>query len=527
MLRARHRRGITGAVAALLALISTINYLQPPSAWLRRGVVHVAPDGFDGFLGQSRRFAVRTIQRAAWIAEPGETILIWPGTYRESVRLKRGGLPGRPLVLRAAVPGKAVITGGAEPAVMRSWQWRLVGPRLWSTAVDWGVQGLRWNGIAAFRSGSLEQLRSLCAKPGAWPAFHSREHRLWLCLPGGEQPRLELLEVRRPMPDRTNSGGHQVASLWIEAPYVEVRDLRFDFVVMAAIQLWRADHLLIEGNQFDSADVAINDNASLAQPRAIRIRHNLSSCFPLVEWGRYGWLSWKELYGYSNCTLVWLQGEDIEVDHNIILQAGDGIKLSPQGGSNLARQNLIVETTDDAFEFDGPARNLRVEDNLILNPFVAFAISPVSLGPLTITDNIVLIPPRPPGGGYGVLLKLMGGPSRDVSLRRNLYLGYSLANGTPDSPLRDMGIEANGFATLTPRNHGLAQADQIRWRANRFERISLPRWRQGLWDGSILHAVGGRPRSLGPVGPAWMDLQRDPAAAPLRRYRGSPWLIGP
>lgn len=110
------------------------------------------------------------------------------------------------------------------------------------------------------------------------------------------------------MPDRTNSGGHQVASLWIEAPYVEVRDLRFDFVVMAAIQLWRADHLLIEGNQFDSADVAINDNASLAQPRAIRIRHNLSSCFPLVEWGRYGWLSWKELYGYSNCTLVWLRG---------------------------------------------------------------------------------------------------------------------------------------------------------------------------------------------------------------------------
>jgi hypothetical protein len=25
-----------------------------------------------------------------------------------------------------------------------------------------------------------------------------------------------------------------------------------------------------------------------------------------------------------------------------------------------------------------------------------------------------------------------------------------------------MGIEANGFASLTPRNHGLSQADQIR-----------------------------------------------------------------
>jgi len=518
------RHASAGWVAAALALVATGHYLQLPSGWLRRGVVHVAPDGFDGFVGQSRRSAVRTIQRAAQIAEPGETILIWPGIYRESVRLRRGGLPGRPLVLRAAVPGQAVISGGADPGVMADWQWRPDGPRIWSTAVAWRVHGLRWNGVAAYRAGSPEQLRQICARPGAWPAFSSAERRLWLCLPGGESPRLEQLEVRRPMPVRTRSGGHQVASLWIEAPHVEVRDLRFDFVVMAAIQLWDADHVLIEGNQFDAADVAINDNASLAQPRAIRIRHNLSSCFPLFEWARIGWLSWEEVYSYSNCSLVWLRGQDIKVDHNIILQAGDGIKLSPAGGSNQARQNLIVEITDDAFEFDGAARHLRVENNLIINPFVAFAISPVSTGPLTISDNIVLIPPRPEKVGYGVLLKLLGGPSRHVTLQRNLYLGYSLGNGSPDSPLTDLRIEANGFALLNPRDHGLAQADQIQWRANRYEIISFPRWRQGLWDGSILNAVGGRPRSLGPVGPAWMDLQRDPAAAPLRRYWGSPWL---
>ena len=518
---------IATAVAAALALIATVNYLQPPSGWLRRGVVHVAPDGFDGYLGQSRRFAVRTIQRAARLAEPGETILIWPGVYRESVRLTRGGRPGRPLVLRAAVPGQAVISGGADPAVMAHWRWRPVGPHLWSTAVDWRVQGLRWNGIAAHHSGSPSQLRRICARPGAWPAFSSDEHRLWLCLPRGETPRREQLEVSRPMPVRTRSGGHQVASLWIEAPEVEVRDLRFDFVVMAAIQLWHADHVLIEGNQFDGADVAINDNASLKQPRAIRIRHNLSSCFPLFEWSHNGWLSWKELYPYSNCSLVWLRGSAIEVDHNIILQAGDGIKLSPQGGSNRAEGNLIVETTDDGFEFDGEARNLRVVHNLLINPFVAFAISPVSTGPLAISDNIVLIPPRPPQVGYGVLLKLMAGPSRHVSLRRTLYLGYSLGNGVADSPLTDLRIEANGFALLKSRDHGLAQADQITWRSNRYERLSLARWRQGLWDGAVLNGVGGRPRPLGPVGPAWLDLWRDRAAAPLRRYRDSPWIITP
>jgi hypothetical protein len=120
----------------------------------------------------------------------------------------------------------------------------------------------------------------------------------------------------------------------------------------------------------------------------------------------------------------------------------------------------------------------------------------------------------------------MSGPSRHVSLLRNLYMGYSLANGTADSPLSDIRIEANRFALLTPRDHGLAQADQIQWRANRYLGLSFERWRQALWDASLLTPGGGRPQPLGPVGPAWMDLQRDPAAAPLRRYRGSPWLLG-
>ena len=61
------------------------------------------------------------------------------------------------------------------------------------------------------------------------------------------------------MPQRRRSGGHQVASLWIEAPWVEVRDLRFDFAVMAAIQLWHTHNVRLEGNSFEGADVAVND----------------------------------------------------------------------------------------------------------------------------------------------------------------------------------------------------------------------------------------------------------------------------
>lgn len=527
-LLASHQIGGAGLAAASAALVgATLAYVHPPTGWLRRGVVHVAPDGFDGYLGQSRRFAVRTIQRAADQADPGETILIWPGTYREEVFLRRGGRPGRPLVLRAAIPGQARISGSAHPALMASWRWQAQGGDLWSTPVRAAVAGLRWDGVMAFRSGSIPHLRRICSRPGAWPAFSSSEGELWLCLPRGERPVVGRLEVVRPMPRRTRSGGHQVASLWIEAPYVEVRDLRFDFAVMAAIQLWNTHHVLIEGNHFEGADVAINGNPSLLPLRQIRISRNLSSCYPLYEWNRFGWLSWTEVYSYSNCSLAWLGGSAMTVDRNIVIQSGDGIKLSPQGGSNEARSNLIVETTDDAFEFDGPARNLLVSGNVVFNSSVALAPSPVSDGPLLIENNTILLFPAHPRKGYGVLLKLMGGPIHNVWLKNNFYLGYQLGYGKDDSPLSAVGMEDNGFATVRVKEEGLAQAAQMHWRGNRFRRLSLAEWAAATQNPGPLASVGGRTVALPPVGPAWMDLASEKATLPLRPYLQSPWLRMP
>src|SRR5581483_9235867 len=66
---------------------------------------------------------LKTISRAAELAQPGETVRVRPGTYRESVHLRRGGVPGRPLTFLADPPGQAVVTG-ADP--LRGWQ-RLAG----------------------------------------------------------------------------------------------------------------------------------------------------------------------------------------------------------------------------------------------------------------------------------------------------------------------------------------------------------------------------------------------------------------
>lgn len=519
----------------LAVVIAAVVYLQPPTPWLRRGVVHVAPDGFDGWPGSDRRLAVRTIQRGLDLARAGETVLVWPGVYRESLRLRHGGRPGRPLILRAAIPGRAVISGGAAPGISERLRWRRLGPRLFRSSAPWRIDGLRVDGVMAYRAG--RSLDSLCQRPGAMPAFQMREgQQLDLCLPSGGTPEQHRIELNRPFPERRRSGGHQMAQLWVEAPQVEIRDLVFDFAVMAAIQLWNTDHLRISGNSFDGADVAIDASTGLRQPRQVRIDHNLSSCRPLYQWRRRGWLSWQEVYPYSNCSLTWLQGRDISVDHNLIQEAGDGIKLSPLGGRNRIRANVIAFTTDDGIELDGPARNLEISDNLIVATWDSLGISPVSDGPVHIHHNLFLQQRQPAAQGNGVWLKLMGGPIQRVTLDHNLFLGLRLAWSVPDSPVRASSLHDNLLILVDPAEAGFHARGQVAWRDNRELRMSWEAWpepqRGPAALGPLLRSGGGAAPSLPlevplPIarpGPAWYQLGSQGQEAPLRELLDAGWI---
>ncbi|MGH9343958.1 MAG: right-handed parallel beta-helix repeat-containing protein [Terriglobia bacterium] len=55
----------------------------------------------------------KTIGRAALLAEPGDTVLVQTGVYRERVAPARGGEKGRPIVYMA-VPGETVIVKGSD-----------------------------------------------------------------------------------------------------------------------------------------------------------------------------------------------------------------------------------------------------------------------------------------------------------------------------------------------------------------------------------------------------------------------------
>jgi alpha-L-arabinofuranosidase len=92
---------------------------------------HVAVTGDDGNPGTKAR-PFRTISAAASVAQPGDTVTVHEGTYRERVSPPRGGLSDSKRITYQAAPGERVIITGSEP--VKGWEkvsadtWKVVIP---------------------------------------------------------------------------------------------------------------------------------------------------------------------------------------------------------------------------------------------------------------------------------------------------------------------------------------------------------------------------------------------------------------
>ena len=81
------------------------------AANLHGAEIHVSISGKDSHPGTAAE-PLRTIQRAADLAQPGDVVTVHAGTYRERVDPPRGGTSGQqPIVYQAAAGEKVVITG--------------------------------------------------------------------------------------------------------------------------------------------------------------------------------------------------------------------------------------------------------------------------------------------------------------------------------------------------------------------------------------------------------------------------------
>ena len=93
--------------------------------------LHVAVTGDDAAPGTAAA-PLRTIQRAAGLAQPGDTVTVHAGTYRERVNPARGGESDARRIIYQAAPGEEVVIKGSE--VVKGWEreegdlWRVTLP---------------------------------------------------------------------------------------------------------------------------------------------------------------------------------------------------------------------------------------------------------------------------------------------------------------------------------------------------------------------------------------------------------------
>jgi len=82
----------------------------------------------------SEKLPLKTISAAAGIAQPGDTVLVHAGIYRERVAPARGGEDGNPIVY-AAAKGEDVFLRGSE---VHKGKWTPVDPgaNIWRTELD-------------------------------------------------------------------------------------------------------------------------------------------------------------------------------------------------------------------------------------------------------------------------------------------------------------------------------------------------------------------------------------------------------
>jgi hypothetical protein len=93
-------------------------------------VLHVAKKGSDVADG-SEASPLLTINRAAAVAQPGDTVVVHAGEYREWVQPQRGGLSDQRRITYEAAAGEHVVLKGSE----RATGWTPVGGTVWSVSV--------------------------------------------------------------------------------------------------------------------------------------------------------------------------------------------------------------------------------------------------------------------------------------------------------------------------------------------------------------------------------------------------------
>ena len=369
--------GVSGSTTRTASTSTRPDTLVEPS--LR--TLYVAPTGNDGNDGLTPASALRTVQRAADLAQAGDLVRVAPGRYHEAVTVPRSGSTTQPIVFRG--DGSGVVLDGSS-VLAPGTAWTALGNGVYRTTLGFDTGHVVSEQGRLFRYADAGTLLALAA--GAPGGF-------WF------DPATRQLSVK--FADASAPTAHTLAVADLPAAFsldgrAFVRIENFDIRYYGAdeygkgVYLRYSNECIVRGNRFrDLGSAGVWAKGGSRH----RIEDNDFSDTAIVGWP---WPVTKGSYAENNAIVL---TDDVGRGNVIRRNRTDGGfngigpcgSLPPAGALTTETdiyRNVLQHHNDDALEPDGYCSNVRLFENVISDSHMGVSVAPTWPGPSWIVRNI-------------------------------------------------------------------------------------------------------------------------------------------
>ena len=304
--------------------------------------------GDDTNDGTSPETAFLTIARGARQLGAGDTLIIGPGTYRDSVKIERGGLPGRPVRIlgdpsgkRTADPPGPVLLAGSVPVDESIFEpegspgvYKASIPEFYVyTVMEMEGPQYRYKNVREPESDVpyVERVRRL---PGS--AWYVREtETLYVHTSDGKPPTEHELELMR-----YHSAFHMT-----DKPHVWFGGLTLRHFIDGCIVFTDSDH----GRVFDTVAFGCRQGVRARNSKQVQVLENV-------------------MFRNENSGVYYLS-ESVGglVQGNFMFENDVGIRFSSGSSAGLVLNNLVLNNHDGGISFEKVHAAIALHNSLIRN----------------------------------------------------------------------------------------------------------------------------------------------------------------
>ncbi len=391
-----------------------------------------ASSGSDANAGTSANSSWKTLNRAASQVGPGDTVIISPGVYAETVQLWKNGVVGKPITFRAdAIAERRVTISGAVPNLRKlngAWQLEDSGLALYSARLEFLPARVLYDQVDLFGYGSLDALKKFTVgekTPGPRHgfAFDAASQKLYVRLHeagryGDRDPRKHVMKIS----PASGTGGalrqisqpshYNFGILSSGANNVVLQGLTFETPGVAGVFV-RGGNVTVRDCWFLGCRTGVAGNSDgfdeSQRTSNVTVEYCSFSQFPtfddvveVVDRARTlddlpGFYWWQRKGGDRTYELglVCKAGTGWIIRGNRIQDALDGLSSWSIGTSKnlLVSNNRFERLVDNAVETENNAANMTVTGNWMIDVFEPVSWQPLGNppwpGPISVYRNIV------------------------------------------------------------------------------------------------------------------------------------------